>query len=56
MCNGGDHEKLKRICDARNKKGGKAAAAIRGNPHSKNVNFYGKTATHLPAIVPLEIA
>jgi hypothetical protein len=34
MCNGGDHEKLQRSCGARNKKGGKAAAAIRGNPHS----------------------
>jgi len=56
MCNGGDHEKVKRICDARNKKGGKAAAAIRGNPRSKKVSFYGKTAAHLPAIVPLEIA
>jgi hypothetical protein len=28
MSNGEDHEKLKRICDARNKKGGKAAAAM----------------------------
>src|SRR6266481_93815 len=53
MCNGGEHKKLKEFAKPETKR---RQSCRRNQRKSANVNFYGKTAAHLPAIVPLEIA